>query len=141
MLKRITKEELEKLADGLNPKFVNDNWGDFETIIVLLSNELLAYRKIIGKQKNERGKMKKTVFDDLEYVQKAVLGFMGYDPLLYHKPGSFFCSLIDACMRADKNNIERLKLGFPVVVGAVRAYQTGEDLGKYCIIESCLKIQ
>jgi len=45
MLKRITKEELEKLADGLNPKFVNDNWGDFETIIVLLSNELLVYRE------------------------------------------------------------------------------------------------
>ena len=85
--------------------------------------------------------MKKTVFDDSDYVQRAVLGFMGYKPTFYPKPGSFFCSLIDACMRADKNNIEKLRLGFPVVVGAVRAYQTGKDLGKYCVIENCLKIQ
>jgi len=83
--------------------------------------------------------MKKTVFDDLGYVQKAVLGFIGYVSTTCHKPGSFFCSLIDACIHADSDNIERLSLGFPIVVGAVKAYQTGKDLDKYYIIENCLK--
>jgi len=85
--------------------------------------------------------MKNSVFDDSNYVQRAVLGFMGCDPAGYSKPGSFFCSLIDACMRADNDNIERLRLGFPLVVGAVRAYQNGEDLNKYYIIQNYLETQ
>lgn len=63
--------------------------------------------------------MKKTVFDNKKYIQNVVLWEM--IGVGYARPGSFLKGLIECCMRADKNNTERLRLGFPVVVGAVRA--------------------
>lgn len=37
----IKKEELEQLADGLNPIYVNPEW-DYETVLVTLAKHILA---------------------------------------------------------------------------------------------------
>jgi len=73
-----------------------------------------------------------SVFDNKEHVQKALLGYMSRGD--YYKPGSFFCALLGACMRADSDNMERLRKGFPVVVEAMQAYQRGLNLDDYSII-------
>jgi len=80
--------------------------------------------------------MTKSVFDDKEYVQRAVLGFIVGASSGCRRPGSFFCLLIDTCMHADSTNTERLRKGFPMVVGAVRAYQQGKNLDIYTIIRN-----
>ena len=49
-------------------------------------------------------------------------------------PGSFNRAIIDAAMRADSKNTELLRLGFPELVGAVRAWQAGENKEEYPII-------
>ena len=46
---RITNHELQELADGMNPKYINNKWEDFETIIILLAKELVAYRETYSK--------------------------------------------------------------------------------------------
>ena len=42
--------------------------------------------------------------------------------------GSFVNSLIDAIMRADTQNMQKLHLGFPEYVDAVKAYQSGTNM-------------
>jgi hypothetical protein len=41
--------------------------------------------------------------------------------------GSFMTLLIDAAIHADSINTEKLRLGFPEVVAAVRGYQAHEN--------------
>jgi hypothetical protein len=43
-----------------------------------------------------------------------------------HYLGSFKSALIDAIFHADTDNLDKLYLGFPALVDAVRLYQTGE---------------
>ena len=38
--------------------------------------------------------------------------------------GDFYTQLINAAMRADSNNFERLKLGFPELMEAIYLYKT-----------------
>ena len=71
--------------------------------------------------------------DDLEYVEKAFLGFMEFEG--FYKPGDFLCFLFQACLRADTNNKIRLSEGFPVVVRVVIAYQTGKGIEDFPIMK------
>jgi len=56
-----------------------------------------------------------------------VLHFFGFTEGTY-PAGSFFRSLIDAIKRADTPNSQKLYLGFPEYVDAVKAYQTGKNM-------------
>lgn len=60
-------------------------------------------------------------------AETQVLHFFGYTEGTY-PAGSFIRSLIDAIMRADTPNSQKLFLGFPEYVDAVKAYQTGKNM-------------
>ncbi len=60
-------------------------------------------------------------------VEIHVLNFFGYTEGTY-PAGSFIRSLIDAIMRADTLNMQKLYLGFPEYVDAVKAYQSGSNM-------------
>ena len=53
---KITKEQLDQLADGLLPKFIFKDFGDdFESLIVELANEIQTYRKQLNEVINKLG--------------------------------------------------------------------------------------
>lgn len=53
-----------------------------------------------------------------QITHDAVPGFM--------HPGNFYAKLIEAALVADTNNLDALYLGFPGVIGAVRAWRYGQ---------------
>ena len=48
-----------------------------------------------------------------------------------YRPGSFYETLIEAMLRADRHNLERLRLGFPEYVEAVEAFRREELDAKF----------
>ena len=76
-----------------------------------------------------------TLFDDPRHTQEAFIDFLNGNK----RNGSFMQLIIDAIFHADEDNLSRLELGFPALVGAYKAYTRGLDVDSYPIIKEYVK--